>query len=797
MIVLLAALAAPAAEGPVAWIRFRGLRRARSEKLKPNMALAVGQEYSQELADGDVVRLMREGFFKSVAIRPLEVKGGVGVLVVVEERPVIEEIVFENRGPVSREELLKPVRSGREKPLDELRALEDCAEIERIYRGKRFPFVRVNYSTRPVPGKRDEVKLAFHISPGPRAPFKRMRFLGNDSIPDGILLGMTTLREPRRSGEGIAPGEFDAETLDSDVREIEAYYRSKGFLDAEVKLVSVDLIRVGQRAHIEAVIEIEEGPLYRARRIEVEGTAALKVEEVMKAIVAPEELPEIFGVRPLPYPLRDGVPFSFAAMQSASSRVHHLYGSKGRYMTQVTGRTRFVEGRFVDVTFNVGEGAPTKIHSVSFRGNTKTDDEVVARELRIEKGDEYDVRKIGKTLQNLRALRYFSYVRHRIRPMARDEVAVVFELEETETGMLQMGFGMSSNESWSGQLMFEQRNFDWKWWPRSVGDSRYPFMGAGQSLSASLMWGEFTTRVRIHYSQPYIFGKPVALGLDYYKFEGSAGLAYTEDRRGLGASWTSRRELSPYRRQFAKFGLSLKDESIKIYDIDESVEAGSPIRDDEGRWLLRRAAASLEYDSRNYPQRPSDGSSFHVRQEVTGGDFLCGDVDILKTTAGFDLFEPMTPPDVQYPVVFHLRVRAGWAQPWGGTDTVPVFERFRAGGIGTIRGFRYRSIGPWEWDKDGEDRIVLGGSFRWYGTVEISYPLAGDDLRFATFLDWGNVWDDAGDAEIDWDSQKKAAGFGLVLGPYYFPISLYWAWVIDKAPGDREERFSFNMATMF
>ena len=93
-------------------------------------------------------------------------------------------------------------------------------------------------------------------------------------------------------------------------------------------------------------------------------------------------------------------------------------------------------------------------------------------------------------------------------------------------------------------------------------------------------------------------------------------------------------------------------------------------------------------------------------------------------------------------------------------------------------------ISPWSESGD------LGGAYNQW------LELLGNRYRFVTFVDGGNVWNDVSD--FSWDGDwKAAAGVGLVLGPHYFPISLYWAWVIDKAPGDREERFSFNMATMF
>ena len=150
------------------------------------------------------------------------------------------------------------------------------------------------------------------------------------------------------------------------------------------------------------------------------------------------------------------------------------------------------------------------------------------------------------------------------------------------------------------------------------------------------------------------------------------------------------------------------------------------------------------------------------------------------------------------PPVLSLRIRGDWAIPYGDSDSVPVYERLFAGGIGTIRGFDYRTVSPRFPDLYGDE---VGGEFRLLETAELTFPLGGEDvpLRGALFFDMGNVWADPSDFDID--DQKKAWGFGLIIlipaGAGGFPFKIYWGYPISPEDTDDVERVSFTFGSFF
>ncbi len=136
--------------------------------------------------------------------------------------------------------------------------------------------------------------------------------------------------------------------------------------------------------------------------------------------------------------------------------------------------------------------------------------------------------------------------------------------------------------------------------------------------------------------------------------------------------------------------------------------------------------------------------------------------------------------------------QAGIVQPYGKSADVPIFERFYAGGFGSVRGFDFRGVGP------HVGTISIGGETRVVGNVEYTFPLTMELLRGVVFYDVGTVYRFAEDTDLA--GLRHAVGFGLrltvpQLGP--IPLAFDWAWALNPQRGDEEEVFSFSIGAVF
>jgi outer membrane protein insertion porin family len=204
----------------------------------------------------------------------------------------------------------------------------------------------------------------------------------------------------------------------------------------------------------------------------------------------------------------------------------------------------------------------------------------------------------------------------------------------------------------------------------------------------------------------------------------------------------------------------------------------------------RRVASSVSStwtrDTRDNFFVPTRGSKVYAQGTLMGGP-LGFDTELYDLEAGGSLYVPLW-----WRHVLSFRARGEVVEAYGSTDQVPLSERLFAGGARTVRGFRYRWVGPKAERADGTPEVrPAGGQSLAVASAEYTVPIPGiPKFRFATFYDIGNVWYDP----YDFDLSKYAAGagVGLRLDIPGFPMRFDYAWPVKKDdPRSRTENWSF------
>src|SRR6266496_2181563 len=486
---------------------------------------------------------------------------------------------------------------------------------------------------------------------------------------------------------------------------------------------------------------IYEGRQYKVGRITFQGTTMLPTNAVSPG----------FKPGPIPKPgpehttrteslklnrnfaMKEGDTFTVKGLAKDIEAVEDFYGAKG-YIDVTTSsgnpkvaRIANTETGTMDLQFEVDEGQTSFIEKIEIRGNSKTKDKVIRRELAVSPGEVFNMVGVKLSKQRLEGLQYFEPGKVDTRPEPTDPPIVgrknlIIGVEEKNTGNLTLGAGFSSVDAVVGFVEVSQGNFDLFNPPR--------FTGAGQKFRLRVQLGTQRQDYELSFIEPWFLGRKLALGLDLYHRQAnylSLGNLYDETRTGARVSLS--RALGS---DFLIGSVSYTIESVGIF-LDPSLHGarsvygtvsgtGSPsdplipvfdprnvpqaILEENGHSLLTRIGGSLAYDTRNSTYLPDAGQETKLLPEFTSS-YLGGERDYWK----LELSSAWYFRGFRKGHVLELVGRAGVADGLNG-DTVPFYDRYYLGGLYSLRGFRYRSISP----REPGFSEPIGGNTYWFAS---------------------------------------------------------------------------------
>jgi outer membrane protein insertion porin family len=439
----------------------------------------------------------------------------------------------------------------------------------------------------------------------------------------------------------------------------------------------------------------------------------------------------------------------------------------------------------VDLVYEISEGKPFRLGEIHVKGNSRTQDKVVRRELRVASGQLYNSGALQDANERLRGTPYFTGVT--MTPIGDDpEVRdLLVEVTEAKTATFNIGAGINSNGGVGANLTFEQRNFDISDWPTSAGEalSDRALVGAGQQFRASLEPGTEQTNASVRFFEPYMFDLPYSFGAEGYLRDRQRD-DYDETRAG-GRFTFGKRFNYVY-----SGNISLRGEDVEIHDIeDEDVFVGGEslrapeILDGKGHHTLTSIGLQLRRDTTNRGPLPAKGTTTSFGWESFG--LLGGQYQFQKLTTSWDGFFTLGEDLLERKTILNLHADAGYLY-----NDAPFFERYYGGGIGSVRGYQFRGISP----RSGAAEDAIGGDFSLSGSAEVSFPLAGDTFRGVVFADAGTVEEEF---EINRIRTSVGAGIRLILPIFgQAPVAIDFAYPINPTGEDETQVISFSFGIM-
>ncbi|MCB1776298.1 MAG: outer membrane protein assembly factor BamA [Candidatus Competibacteraceae bacterium] len=746
-----ATLAVHADEFVVRDIQVEGLQRISAGTVFNYLPVQAGAKVSEQDYPDIIRALFKTGFFTDVQ---LERSGNV-LIVTVTERPAIAEVEIEGNKDISTDDLKKALTSvglAEGRVFDQ--SLLDKVEqelLQQYYSRGRYA-VKIDSQVRRLERNRVAIKLI--ISEGAAASISQINIVGNKAFSKKELLGLMQSSTTGWLSFFTKDDQYVKQKLAADIETLRSFYLDRGYLKFNVDSTQVSITPDKKDVYI--TINITEGEPYTVQNVQLTGDFGVVPEAELSKLIE----------------IESGETFSRAKIAEVTKKIGERLGDEGYAFANVNTVPQINdEDRTVNLTFLVDPGRRVYVRRINFQGNTKTQDEVLRREMRQAEGAWYSTKDLDRSKTRLQRLDYLESVNAETSavPGANDQVDVNYTLVERPSGSLLFGIGYGQE---SGLLL-------------NASVTQNNFLGTGNQMSLVLNNSDIGSNYSLAYNNPYYTIDGVSRGFRLYYQDIDAAQVNTADY-----------VLNNYGGQVS-FGFPLNEfdtllilpgyDHVKI-DTTEStpVEITDYIRQNGDTFDNFKLDASWARDSRNRTVFPTSGALNQISAEfaVPGSD-----AEYYKLSYRGIVYYPLTRW-----MTWTLGGEIGYGDGYGDTDGLPFFENFYAGGLRSVRGYKTNTLGP-RYSNDEPS----GGAFKTIASTQIILPVPfmekSENVRVAAFFDAGNVFTTTSD--FDAGELRYSTGIaGLWLSPLG-PIVLSVAAPLNDKSGDETEAFQFSFGVPF
>lgn len=716
----------------------------------------AGSTYSSAVINDDLERLIGRGLADADARVAVEASGP-GVRVIFELRPagVMGGVGFTGNKRFKEKEIREELKLKSGKVINDSELAAARAAIIRMYYEAGYPDTQVTWR-RTGTARHGYNDIIFDIREGREVSMNGISFTGNRQFDAEQLRQIMKTKERGLFTWITNSGRINREQMEDDLQEIITHYRNYGYLRARITKVEYsDKGNATGRQKLYARIHIDEGPRYRVRHVTF---SDIKV-------YTPKQLePGLSMV--------DGNIYSLRKVKDDTTMIREYYGAKGYADADVRPDINEVgvdkDGtRLVDICYRVNEGQPYSVGRINVRGNTKTKQHVILRELPLKPGrplNSVDLETARKRLSNLG---YFDGVEisqtSSSTPGYRD---VNINVHEKMTGNFTLGVAFSSIESIYLYANVTQSNFD------IMGLlGRGSLVGGGQRLSISGRLGTETQSASIFLLEPWFLDRKLALGNELF-FSNSSYMSDFYTQKNFGYEVSLRKALN----DLNSIKLAYRIEGFKL---DPEWDAPAFFRENSGDYTRSNIRLSYIYDSRDASITPRKGGHLELAGSYSGPGSTTQTYSF--SVSGSSYYNSI------WDTIFSINFGVETIDTLKGDETVPIFERCYLGGPNNLRGFRYRDVGMVDEALAGDE--TMGGNSSAYVQLEMTVPVF-ESVRFALFMDAGFVNADS----FDFSTSELSAdyGFGLRINLPMGPLAVDYAIPFKTGNAiDRNGQFQF------
>ena len=757
VLLLLAAPQARADRFVVEDIEVHGIRKIAIGTLLNYLPLKTGETFDEDEAPKVIAELYKTGFFDQIRL----LRRGNTLVIDVRERPAIASVSVKGNKEVTEESMkdaLKQIGMTKGKTYNPKLLEKLQQELLQLYYSLGKYSVRIDVEAKQLDADRVAVKI--DISEGAPARIRSINLVGNRAFSEKELLDLFKLET---SDSGWFPSDkYSSVKLSGDLEALRSFYLDRGYVQFRIDSKQVTI--TPDRSAINITINLHEGEPFTISKINLTGELAVP-EKDLKALML----------------IREGDVFSRKRIQLTTRLMGQRLGQEGYAFADINAIPKVnAEDKTVELTILVSPGQKMTVRRILFEGNVGTRDYVLRREMRQFEGAPYSAARLDRSKIRLQRLKFISEVETRFERVApdSDQMDIVVSVTERFSGSFNISAGYSEAQ---GAIL-------------SLGLTHDNVFGTGNSLGLTFNSTQSQEKYEISFRDPYWTQDGISrtLALSYSKTDAEeANISnYFIDRTRLSVGFGI--PLSEYNQFSVTVGLLRSDVLISpfsstevlnfIIDNNDDFSPGDTPPGDTYDEVF--ASLGFSKDSRNRLIFPEKGMLNSISMEV-----FSGDLDYYKL-----LYRHQSLFPVSDAVTFSFKGRIGYGKAYGDTTDLPFFEKYRAGGVRTVRGYDYNSLGPL--DSRGD---TYGGNLQLITNTEFLFKMdafgGADTFRLGVYLDTGNVFSDTDAYETD--DLRSSVGISAKWFTAIGPIELSYAWPIDDEPGDETKNFQFSLGAPF
>ncbi len=734
-------------------IEIRGNKRIELPAIAGRLTLKAEDPYTPENVRGQVKILYDTGFFEDVQVETESVPGGTAVVFVVREKPFITEIVYDGNENLKDDKLKEKTTIKSQAFLDPQQAKESAEKIRLAYLEQGY------YSCQVIPVVQtldeDRKRLTFYIKEGDKARVKTVVFEGLRAASKDDMFKVIATREwipwyglftqlklPSTFSDA---GVLKREELTNDVERIKEVLLNQGYLNVQVGLPSVELTE--DKKWFVVTFNVSEGEPFTVAEVGFRGYTVFEETELREGLK-----------------IKQGEIFQRAKTRDEVTRLTDMYGSRGYSFAEVVPNLiPNNEERTANIIFNIKEGEMMRIRQINIYGNTKTRDNVIRREIRVDEQDVIDTPSLKRSFQRLNNTQYFETVEILPEQVEPNQVDLNVRVKEKPTGQFTIGGGFSTLDGVLAIANVSEGNI----------------FGYGYFGRVSGQLGQRRQFGVVSFRNPYLYDSLNSLQVDLYRFNTNFR-SFREQRTGVTIT------LGRWFAEFVNANIGFVAEELFYQDPGTGICPDPNLRfcNQLGFQSTTGFRTNFFRDTRDYYLDPRTGWRIGGGVDV-GTHYLGGTNDFVKFHADMIKVTPL-PFDTRLSV----RARFGAVEPFNG-QPVPQAEVFYVGGINTLRGFVFGRAGP----------VVpttgnpAGAAKQLIFNTDFVFTISSEaKLNGVIFFDYGKGFLEG--ESISFDLRPTAGLEGRWISPFG-PLRAAYGFNLDARPGERAGVFEFTVGSVF
>ena len=785
----------------IAEIEIKGTSELESSQIMFLIESQVGDILDRKIIRRDIHAIYKMKLFEDVQAEVEELDEGESGIksyllrYLVKERPRLAEVKLKGVLLVERTVIEEKMTLLQYDPYDPEKIELNEQIILEHYRSEGYPRVSVNSIIETVEADAENAgerfRVIFEMNEAPRVYLTDIYVSGTKYYSELEIKRFIMSSEIDCVSWANQSGLFREEMINQDLSVITQHYLKKGYIKVFVDKPEVTLIHNPDYSRVDVRLNISEGDQYFIGKIEVSGDV-LGDQEILKEDLLLEE-GEIYN------------PFLQNRDRSGISEIYH---EQGYAFVRVIPETVInEETKIVDVNFRVVKGEKAYIGRLEIAGNVETRDHVIRREFEVQEEELFNGKKLLRSQQNINRLGFFQsgvLLERSPRDQENNMLDILARLKETQTGTFQAQLGYSDFSGFSGGVTISKGNL----------------LGTGRTLRFSAQFAEQSVQQKFD-----------ATLIDPRLFDSQVSGSIFTSRSKLGDSTEFERGIITENNYGFSLGMPLYFRDLRF---GTQISALDRLFSGSDTDLFKRSVSpSLTYNTVNHPVFPSAGIKTSIRMIQTGTPFG-GNIRLREYQLQYQQFWALNTDNT---FILMAKGRLGLLQEQG-SSPIPSEDRYRLGGIDSVRGHNYYNIsGPYgsseqrnniayrvitdelgyQQTKTYDSRTVglnsselqelkSGGISERLFNLELLFPLSQDEnsfVRGVLFMDAGNVNAESrqyqllGETEPEFFDLRKSAGFGVRVITPMGVLRFEHGSKLDKRPSETPDRFEFTVSGLF